>query len=83
MTLQGCGLFDNCVVHCLVHQRRINQSEQNSGDSNINSDGQNSSNSDRSRGIGGASRDQPREWDLGNLFFIIVSFFLGAAWYFR
>lgn len=29
------------------------------------------------------SRENNRDWDLGNLFFAVVSFILGAAWYFR
>ncbi|XP_055849919.1 transmembrane and ubiquitin-like domain-containing protein 1 [Episyrphus balteatus] len=28
-TLQACGLFDNCVVHCLVHNRNPNAANQN------------------------------------------------------
>jgi len=26
-TLQACGLFDNCVVHCLVHKRLIQDNQ--------------------------------------------------------
>lgn len=37
-TLQGYGLFDNCVVHCLVHNQRSNvphtAQTQSSGSSN-------------------------------------------------
>lgn len=31
-TLRACGLFDNCVVHCLVHNKK--PSVNNDGDNN-------------------------------------------------
>ncbi|KAL5283383.1 TMUB2 family protein [Megaselia abdita] len=34
-TLQSCGLFDNCVVHCLVHTRKVQPGSDSSPNSNI------------------------------------------------
>lgn len=44
-TLQACGLFDNCVVHCLVHNQRPNLSAntQSTNENIRNGDGGNDS----------------------------------------
>lgn len=58
-TLQACGLFDNCVVHCLIHNKRPTAANESSGGAFTNADERNneqstlgggSSFSDRSRG---------------------------------
>ncbi|XP_055908489.1 transmembrane and ubiquitin-like domain-containing protein 1 [Eupeodes corollae] len=50
-TLQACGLFDNCVVHCLVHNRNPNAANQNQQQSGRSSLGQeNTSNQNTSAG---------------------------------
>lgn len=36
-TLEECGLFDNCVVHCLIHNKKVNDS--NRRNSHETSDG--------------------------------------------
>lgn len=78
-TLQSCGMFDNCVVHCLVHQHRNNTA-----------DGENQNTSDQSnrrfngRGFNNNNNNNNnRDWDLSNLLIATVSFSLGTAWYFR
>ncbi|XP_071444736.1 transmembrane and ubiquitin-like domain-containing protein 1 [Hetaerina americana] len=66
-TLQNYGLFDNCVVHCLVHNQRPvgNNASGNSVD------------------IGQANGVNVREWDMDNHLFGSLSFILVAAWYCR
>lgn len=66
-TLQGYGLFDNCVVHCLVHQHSSNQ-----GGSTENQAAHDS---------GDAAHH--RDWDLGNVLFASLSLLLGLAWFCR
>lgn len=85
LSLQSCGLYDNCVVHCLVHQKKSNNTSDRITTSNANLGAGNSiPGADSSRPRIPTNNQQPgREWDLGNLFFAIVSFVLGAAWYFR
>lgn len=69
-SLQSYGFFNNCVVHCLIHQQRVTNEE------NIDP-GNASSNRNSNR------RSNQRDWDLGNLFIILISVFLSSAWYFR
>lgn len=82
-TLQSCGLFDNCVVHCLIHQKRA-QSTENSGDASASSHYESVFN-DRinSNANNNNNNNQPREWDFGNSLFAFISVILLAAWYFR
>lgn len=85
LSLQSCGLYDNCVVHCLVHQKKSNNNTSDRTATNANLGvGNSTTGADSSRPRIPTNNQQPgREWDLGNLFFAIVSFVLGAAWYFR
>lgn len=64
-----------------MHPKRPSPAEQNAG--RTGPDGQTMSDANRERGVTGPGRGQVREWDMGNLFFAVVSFILGAAWYFR
>lgn len=88
LTLQNCGLFDNCVVHCLVHQKKSNANDRTASNSNVNLNSGNNStsgsstNSDRPR-MASNGHNQGRDRDMGNLFFAIITFLLCAAWYFR
>lgn len=76
-TLQGYGLFDNCVVHCLVHQQR-------SGSGNLAGTNENQSAHDsRTNSNGVADAASHRDWDLGNVLFASLSVLLGLAWYCR
>lgn len=83
-TLKSIGLFDNCVVHCLIHQKRVTPGSEATN----SSAGSNRDNS--SDGIdGGANANNNnnnqagRDWDFGNSLFAFISFMLLAAWYFR
>jgi hypothetical protein len=76
-TLQGYGLFDNCVVHCLVHQQR-------SGSVNRAGAIENASTHDSATNSNVAADGTPhRDWDLGNVLFASLSVLLGLAWYCR
>ncbi|KAK6617584.1 hypothetical protein RUM44_005172 [Polyplax serrata] len=67
-TLQNYGFFDNCVVHCLVHQPRTPPP---------------SPNLNRPR-EGHIHNETPNhQWDLGNILFASLSIALGLAWYGR
>ncbi|XP_044262249.1 transmembrane and ubiquitin-like domain-containing protein 1 [Tribolium madens] len=74
-TLEGCGLFDNCVVHCLIHQRRPAPGEE--------SQESRPEQSQNPRPNPNNNNNQGRDWDLGNFLFAIISFTLLSAWYFR
>ncbi|PSN46105.1 hypothetical protein C0J52_02270 [Blattella germanica] len=73
-TLQGYGLFDNCVVHCLVHQQRSGSANQAGGADNQS--GRDSANN-------GVDATPHRDWDLGNVLFASLSLLLVIAWYCR
>ncbi|RZF49035.1 hypothetical protein LSTR_LSTR011397 [Laodelphax striatellus] len=75
-TLQGYGLFDNCVVHCLVHNQRTNQSSRTASS---HSSHQPTHNSGSSRNNGTA----PPEWNLGTVLYASLSICLGFALYCR
>nr|XP_023015861.1 transmembrane and ubiquitin-like domain-containing protein 1 isoform X1 [Leptinotarsa decemlineata]XP_023015862.1 transmembrane and ubiquitin-like domain-containing protein 1 isoform X1 [Leptinotarsa decemlineata] len=78
-TLRTCGLEDDCVVHCLIHNKKSSPSEPqihespregySFGENNLPPSAENN--------------NQIREWDLGSLLFAMVSLFLLLAWYFR
>ena len=76
-TLQSCGFFDNCVVHCLIHQQRNTFTEGNNNDGTFTNARNNSSRRPQN------NSNQGRDWDLGNLLFVLISFVIGSAWYFR
>ncbi|XP_018571587.1 transmembrane and ubiquitin-like domain-containing protein 1 isoform X2 [Anoplophora glabripennis] len=78
-TLKSCGLFDNCVVHCLIHQKRAQAIENAS--SETARDGYSFPSSAGINNIN--NNNQNRDWDLGNFLFAFISFILLAAWYFR
>lgn len=67
-TLQNYGFFDNCVVHCLVHQPRTPPPSPN-----LNRTSESQAQSDSNH----------NHWDLGNILFASLSFLLGLAWYGR
>lgn len=81
--LQSCGLFDNCVVHCLIHQKRPSITDRD------RSQGVNDTNPQFLRDnpfihvTNVNNNNQGIDWDLGNFLFALVSFILLAAWYFR
>ncbi|KAE8751310.1 hypothetical protein FOCC_FOCC001881 [Frankliniella occidentalis] len=73
-TLQNYGLFDNCVVHCLVHNQRTSNSNVDNGtNSNIGEDVQ----------LGGADAGDMRDWDLSHVLYISMFVMLSTAWYLR
>lgn len=76
-TLQSCGLFDNCVVHCLIHQQRNSFTEGNSNEGSFTNSRHSANRLPQN------NRNQGREWDLGNILFVLISFIIGSAWYFR
>lgn len=82
-TLEQCGLYNNCVVHCLVNQPRPNpippQTSTLDSSSSIYFNPQSFSNVPASTGISSAHN----EWDLSRLLVSILTLMLGLAWYSR
>lgn len=85
-TLEQCGLYNNCVVHCLVHQQRTQQN--NNDTSQINNNDNTSSmytgneefqNIQNPNGLSAVHN----EWDLGRLLVSILTLILVVAWYSR
>lgn len=85
-SLQNCGLFDNCVVHCLIHNKRPSVVDGGGGGATQNADdfmrGNNNNNRQRVPHMNN-NNNQGRESDLGNILFALISFILVSAWYFR
>lgn len=67
-TLQGYGLYDNCVVHCLVHNQR--SSSNNAAPRNTQQQES-------------ASNANHPDWNLSTLLYTCLSIILGFAWYCR
>ncbi|VEN61482.1 unnamed protein product, partial [Callosobruchus maculatus] len=79
-TLRSCGLFHNCVVHCLVHQKKQQQTQGESS-GGTRAEGYSFQNSSGLPHLN--NNNQNRDWDLGNFLFAFISFILLGAWYFR
>ncbi|KAJ1520850.1 hypothetical protein ONE63_003938 [Megalurothrips usitatus] len=73
-TLQNYGLFDNCVVHCLVHNQRT---------TNPNVENATTNNSGEDLHFGGIDAGDTREWDMSNVMYISMFVILSAIWYLR
>ncbi|XP_057335553.1 transmembrane and ubiquitin-like domain-containing protein 1 [Microplitis mediator] len=84
-TLEKCGLFHNCVVHCLVHQPLIPTSTQSSTSSSRYSSNGNSNQSFQNLpgGDGPGISSLHQEWDLSRLLVSILTLVLAIAWYSR
>ena len=80
-TLEQCGFFNNCVVHCLIHQPRPASVASNSLDSSsrLYFNPPPFQNLPAGTGLGSVQT----EWDLSRLLVSVVTLFLGFAWYFR
>lgn len=83
-TLERCGLYNNCVVHCLVHQQRVT-----SGSSSQPSTIENSSSiysgpqTFQRIPTGTGMSSVPNDWDLSRLLVTILTLILAFAWYSR
>ncbi|EZA51422.1 hypothetical protein DMN91_007036 [Ooceraea biroi] len=83
-TLEQCGLFNDCVVHCWVHQPRPASSSRNTLDDSLDNsspiyfNSQPFSDLPTGPGIGPV-----HEWDLSRLLVSILTIILGLAWYSR
>lgn len=82
-TLEKCGLYNNCVVHCLVHQPRPNPvpSQTSTLDNSSSIYFNPESFSDIPTGTGISSVDN--EVDLSRLMVKLLTLMLGVAWYLR
>ncbi|XP_076287545.1 transmembrane and ubiquitin-like domain-containing protein 1 isoform X1 [Lasioglossum baleicum] len=80
-TLEQCGLYNNCVVHCLVHQPGLNsvspQTSTLNNSSSIYFNPQSFSDIPAGTGI----RSVHNEWNLSRLLVSIFTLMLCLAWY--
>ncbi|KAL6259439.1 hypothetical protein P5V15_009360 [Pogonomyrmex californicus] len=83
-TLEQCGLFNDCVVHCWVHQPRpaaVPSSQTSTLDNSSSIYFNSQPFSDLPTGTGMSSVHN--EWDLNRLLVSILMVILGLAWYSR
>lgn len=82
-TLQACGLFDNCVVHCLVHNRKPQiQAQSRSSDGTISHEG-NDAGVNIDLNPGDRDRSSGTEPHLIYFGMCLISLILVCAWYCR
>lgn len=83
-SLQSCGLFHNCVVHCLIHQKRPSIGDRDRRRGSLGESApQFFRNNNFPHILNVNNNNQGIEYDLGNFLYAGVSFILLAAWYFR
>ncbi|CAB3367026.1 Hypothetical predicted protein [Cloeon dipterum] len=78
-SLEENGLFDNCVIHCLVHQPRNTSSNNNTSSTESN----NSVPREEQQQQNSNEGNRLDRLDLGTLLFVLLSILLGMAWYGR
>lgn len=81
-TLRSCGLHDNCVVHCLIHQPRSSMNVQAGSDSvDRGTTEQPLTNAIRH----GQRQPGPvqREWNLATLLSALITIIISLLWYAR
>lgn len=81
-SLSSCGLHDNCVVHCLIHQPRPTANAQQTPESvNHNTTEQPLPNVIRH----GQRQPGPvqREWNLATLLSALITLIISLLWYVR
>uniref|UniRef100_A0A8D8VG16 Transmembrane and ubiquitin-like domain-containing protein 2 n=2 Tax=Cacopsylla melanoneura TaxID=428564 RepID=A0A8D8VG16_9HEMI len=86
-TLGACGVFNNCVIHCLVHPMR-NQSHPSTTEGTRRQTGHAHHHNHHEAAANGRDgstiNDRGDEWgDLGGIFYILISIILCSAWYWR
>lgn len=78
--LSSCGLHDNCVVHCLIHQPRpATNAQQNPDSVNQGSNEHQLPNVARQRQAGPIQRD----WNLATLLSALITIIISILWYAR
>ncbi|XP_058813601.1 transmembrane and ubiquitin-like domain-containing protein 2 isoform X2 [Topomyia yanbarensis] len=89
-TLAACGLFDNCVVHCLIHNPKpqLSGNDANGSGSSPPADiGISDVGGSISRGLGFGNNDRDNRTRYGTYFIYIGTFILSATisycWYCR
>lgn len=89
-TLAACGLFDNCVVHCLIHNPKPQLTGNDANDSNTNSIGDNDGGDvglSNNGGIDSGHNGRGNSTRYGTYFIYIGTFILSATisycWYCR
>lgn len=79
-SLGSCGLHDNCVVHCLIHQpRNTANAPQTPDPMNRDNTEQPSTNMARQRQPGPVQR----EWNLATLLSALITIIISLLWYAR
>ncbi|XP_011866273.1 PREDICTED: transmembrane and ubiquitin-like domain-containing protein 2 [Vollenhovia emeryi] len=81
-TLEQCGLFNDCVVHCWVHQPRPVAASSATLDNSSSIYFNSQSFTDLPHGAG-ITHSMHNEWDLSRMLVSILTIILGLAWYSR
>jgi len=81
-SLSSCGIHDNCVVHCLIHQPRSSTNAQQSSDS-VEHDNSEQPLPNMTRH--GQRQPGPvhREWNLATLLSALITIIISLLWYAR
>lgn len=79
-SLSSCGLHDNCVVHCLIHQPRPTASTQQTPDP-VNHDTSEQPHPNMMRH--GQPRPVQRDWNLATLLSALITVIISLLWYAR
>lgn len=81
-SLSSCGIHDNCVVHCLIHQPRPSASSQQTPDP-VNHDNREQPQPNTARQ--GPRQPGPvhREWNLATLLSALITVIISLLWYAR
>lgn len=82
-TLEKCGMFNNCVVHCLVHQPRQNPAPSPASALDNSSPIYFNPQAFSDIPVGTEISSVHNDWDLSRPLVGIVSLILSFAWYFR
>ncbi|XP_017877931.1 transmembrane and ubiquitin-like domain-containing protein 1 [Ceratina calcarata] len=82
-TLEKCGMFNNCVVHCLVHQPRQNPAPSSASTLDNSSPIYFNPQAFSDIPVGTELSSVHNDWDLSRPLVIIVTLILSLAWYFR
>ncbi|XP_014232134.1 transmembrane and ubiquitin-like domain-containing protein 2 isoform X1 [Trichogramma pretiosum] len=86
ITLQQCGFFNNCVVHCLIHTPRPPTTDSIPNTANNNASNNlyfNPSTIFHDIPANGDLESVQIEWDLSRVLVTCIFLILSAAWFFR
>lgn len=81
-TLSSCGIHDNCVVHCLIHQPRPTANTQQTTD-HVGQDTAEQQLPNMTRHGQRHPGPAQREWNLATLLSALITIIISLLWYAR